>query len=181
MGPLITREHRDRVASFVDAGLEEGAKLLIDGRNVEVDDRPDGFWIGPTMFDHVTPDMSIYTEEIFGPVLGIVRTDTFDEALNLVNRNRYGNGAAIFTRDGGVARRFEHDVQVGMVGVNVPVPVPTAYYSFGGWKSSLFGDTHAHGTEGIHFFTRSKVVTSRWTYPVAASSSDPRLAFPTHD
>ena len=180
MGPLVTREHRDRVASFVEAGVAAGAKLVIDGRDVVVDDRPDGFWLGPTMFDHVTTDMSIYTEEIFGPVLSVVRVDTYDEALDLVNSNRYGNGVAIFTRDGGVADRFETDVEVGMIGVNVPIPVPTAYYSFGGWKSSLFGDTHAHGTEGVHFFTRGKVVTSRWAQPGNDTNSALALAFPTH-
>ncbi len=181
MGPLVTKEHRDKVSSFIDAGVEDGAKLVIDGRGLRVADRPDGFWLGPTLFDHVTPDMGIYTEEIFGPVLGVVRVDTYEEAIALVNANRYGNGAVLFTRDGGAARRFESEVNAGMIGINVPVPVPTAYYSFGGWKASLFGDTHAHGMEGVRFFTRAKVVTSRWIDPGVAPSSDLALAFPTND
>ncbi|WP_238005457.1 CoA-acylating methylmalonate-semialdehyde dehydrogenase [Dactylosporangium sp. AC04546] len=181
MGPLVTAAHRDRVASFVDAGVQAGAKLVVDGRDIVVDDRPDGFWLGPTLFDHVTPDMTVYTEEIFGPVLSVVRVGTYRDAVDLVNANPYGNGVALFTRDGGVARDFEQDVQVGMIGVNVPIPVPMAYYSFGGWKSSLFGDSHAHGVEGVHFFTRGKVVTSRWVDPATSPSSGLALAFPTHD
>ena len=165
MGPLVTGEHRDKVASYLDQGVAAGARLVVDGRDVAVDGQPGGFWLGPTLFDQVTPDMSLYTDEIFGPVLSVVRAPTYDAALELVNANRYGNGTAIFTNDGGAARRFQNEVEVGMVGVNVPVPVPMAYYSFGGWKSSLFGDTHAHGTEGVHFFTRGKVVTSRWLEP----------------
>jgi malonate-semialdehyde dehydrogenase (acetylating) / methylmalonate-semialdehyde dehydrogenase len=175
MGPLVTRQHRDKVASYVDAGVEAGADLVVDGRDQEFDGAADGFWLGPTLFDKVTPSMSIYTDEIFGPVLSVVRVDSYDEALELVNSNPYGNGTAIFTNDGGAARRYQNEVQVGMIGVNVPIPVPMAYYSFGGWKSSLFGDTHAHGTEGVHFFTRGKVVTSRWLDP---SHGGLNLGFP---
>ncbi|MFW6090625.1 MAG: CoA-acylating methylmalonate-semialdehyde dehydrogenase [Actinomycetota bacterium] len=181
MGPLVTTEHRDRVASFIDAGVDAGAELVVDGREIAVDGTEEGYWLGPTVFDRVEPHMSIYTEEIFGPVLSIVRVDTYEEAVELVNANPYGNGVAIFTRDGGAARRFELDVEVGMIGVNVPIPVPMAYYSFGGWKSSLFGDTHAHGTEGVHFFTRGKVVTSRWPDPAVAPPRELELAFPVQD
>ena len=167
MGPLVTRAHADRVASYIDAGEEAGATVVIDGRTVAPigDDVADGFFVGPTLLDNVTTDMSVYTDEIFGPVLSVVRVESYDEALNLINENPYGNGTAIFTADGGAARRFQNEVEVGMVGINVPIPVPTAYYSFGGWKASLFGDTHAHGTEGVHFFTRGKVVTTRWQDP----------------
>ncbi|WP_332664033.1 CoA-acylating methylmalonate-semialdehyde dehydrogenase [Aeromicrobium sp.] len=181
MGPLVTLAHRDRVASFIEAGDAAGAKLVIDGRESPVDGEDNGFWLGPTLFDHVKPDMSIYTEEIFGPVLSVVRAETYDEAVELVNANPYGNGVAIFTKDGGAARKFEVDVEVGMIGVNVPIPVPMAYYSFGGWKNSLFGDTHAHGVEGVHFFTRGKVITSRWADPAVSPSGGLELAFPTHD
>ncbi|GAA2120784.1 CoA-acylating methylmalonate-semialdehyde dehydrogenase [Actinomadura napierensis] len=167
MGPLVTRDARERVARYIEAGESEGAELVVDGRRADFDADPaegteGGFFVGPTLFDHVGTDMSIYTEEIFGPVLSVVRVDSYDEAVALINANPYGNGAAIFTNDGGAARRFQNEVEIGMVGVNVPIPVPMAYYSFGGWKSSLFGDTHAHGTEGVHFFTRGKVVTTRW-------------------
>jgi malonate-semialdehyde dehydrogenase (acetylating)/methylmalonate-semialdehyde dehydrogenase len=175
MGPLVTRQHRDKVASYVEAGVEAGADLVVDGREQEFDGAADGFWLGPTLFDKVTPSMSIYTDEIFGPVLSVVRVESYDEALELVNANPYGNGTAIFTNDGGAARRYQNEVQVGMIGVNVPIPVPMAYYSFGGWKNSLFGDTHAHGTEGVHFFTRGKVVTSRWLDP---SHGGLNLGFP---
>jgi malonate-semialdehyde dehydrogenase (acetylating) / methylmalonate-semialdehyde dehydrogenase len=175
MGPLVTAESRDRVRSYVDAGLQEGATLVVDGREVKPDADGDGFFVGPTLFDHVTPAMSIYRDEIFGPVLSVVRVPDHDAALQLVNSSPYGNGAAVFTGDGREARRFQTQVQVGMVGVNVPVPVPMAYYSFGGWKNSLFGDTHAHGTEGVHFFTRAKVVTTRWPEPGHGGIS---LAFP---
>lgn len=179
MGPLVTRAAQERVSSYVDAGEAAGASLVVDGREVAPDADGAGFFVGPTLFDHVTTDMSIYTDEIFGPVLSVVRVDTFEQAVALVNANPYGNGTAIFTHDGGAARRFQHEVEVGMIGVNVPVPVPTAYYSFGGWKSSLFGDTHAHGTEGVHFFTRAKVVTTRWTDPAQrGGSSELDLAFP---
>jgi malonate-semialdehyde dehydrogenase (acetylating)/methylmalonate-semialdehyde dehydrogenase len=174
MGPLVTKAHRDRVSSYVDAAEADGATIVVDGRGIsrsgDLDGDEAGFWLGPTLIDHVTTDMSVYTDEIFGPVLSVVRVDTYDEALELVNSNAYGNGTAIFTNDGGAARRFQNEVEAGMVGINVPIPVPTAYYSFGGWKSSLFGDTHAHGTEGVHFFTRGKVVTTRWLNPRARSA-----------
>ncbi|MEK8071181.1 CoA-acylating methylmalonate-semialdehyde dehydrogenase [Rhodococcoides navarretei] len=175
MGPLVTKAHRDKVASYVDAGEAAGATLVVDGRTVRPDGGTDGFWLGPTLIDNVTPDMSIYTDEIFGPVLSVVRVDTYDDALRLINENPYGNGTAIFTNDGGAARRFQNEVEVGMVGINVPIPVPMAYYSFGGWKNSLFGDSHAHGTEGVHFFTRGKAVTSRWLDP---SHGGINLGFP---
>jgi len=162
MGPLVTKEHLARVASYVERGVSEGAELVVDGRDTTVDGASGGFWLGPTLFDHVTPEMTIYTDEIFGPVLSIIRVPSYDAALEIVNANAYGNGAAIFTGDGFAARRFQNEVEVGMVGINIPIPVPVSYYSFGGWKNSLFGDTHAHGSEGIHFFTRGKVVTSRW-------------------
>ncbi|MEE3850965.1 CoA-acylating methylmalonate-semialdehyde dehydrogenase [Gordonia sp. LSe1-13] len=175
MGPLVTKAHRDKVASYVDAGEKAGATVVLDGRTVEPAGEADGFWLGPTLFDNVTSDMSIYTDEIFGPVLSVVRVDSYDEALELINSNPYGNGTAIFTNDGGAARRFQNEVEVGMVGINVPIPVPMAYYSFGGWKASLFGDTHAHGTEGIHFFTRAKAITTRWLDP---SHGGLNLGFP---
>ncbi len=175
MGPLVTAEHRDKVAGYVDAGVEAGASLVVDGREVQPDGEPGGYWLGPTLFDHVTTDMSIYNEEIFGPVLSVLRVDSYDEALQMVNDHPYGNGTAIFTNDGGAARRYQNEVEVGMVGVNVPIPVPMAYYSFGGWKASLFGDSHAHGMEGVNFFTRGKVVTSRWLDP---SHGGLNLGFP---
>jgi malonate-semialdehyde dehydrogenase (acetylating) / methylmalonate-semialdehyde dehydrogenase len=181
MGPLVTRAHRDRVAGFIDSGEAAGAKLVVDGRRVEARGEQDGHWLGPTLFDNVTPDMDIYAEEIFGPVLSVVRAASYDEAVELINANQYGNGTAIFTNDGGAARRFEEDVEVGMIGVNVPIPVPVAYYSFGGWKRSLFGDTHAHGTEGVHFFTRQKVVTTRWINPAARPEGGLELGFPQND
>ena len=181
MGPLVTRAHRDRVAGFVESGQKAGAKLVVDGREVEARGEQDGFWLGPTLFDHVTPDMEVYTEEIFGPVLSVVRVGSYDEAVALVNSNQYGNGTAIFTNDGGAARRYEDEVEVGMIGVNVPIPVPVSYYSFGGWKRSLFGDTHAHGAEGVHFFTRGKVVTSRWIDPAARPEGGLELGFPQND
>ena len=175
MGPLVTRQHRDKVATYLDAGVAEGAELVVDGRKTTPDGEDGGFWLGPTLFDKVTPQMSLYTDEIFGPVLSVVRVPSYDAALRLVNSNLYGNGTAIFTNDGGAARRFQNEVEVGMVGVNVPIPVPVSYYSFGGWKNSLFGDSHAHGTEGVHFFTRGKVVTSRWLDP---SHGGINLGFP---
>jgi malonate-semialdehyde dehydrogenase (acetylating)/methylmalonate-semialdehyde dehydrogenase len=178
MGPLVTREHCEKVSSYVDAGEGEGATLVVDGRKVQPDGDVDGFWLGPTLFDHVTPQMSIYTDEIFGPVLSVLRVQGYTEALELINSNPYGNGTAIFTNDGGAARRFQNEVEVGMVGINVPIPVPMAYYSFGGWKSSLFGDTHAHGMDGVHFFTRDKAVTSRWLDP---SHGGVHLGFPQND
>jgi malonate-semialdehyde dehydrogenase (acetylating)/methylmalonate-semialdehyde dehydrogenase len=173
MGPLVTREHRDRVASYVERAPGEGATVVVDGR--ESAPEGNGFFLGPSLIDHVKPEMDNYRDEIFGPVLGVTRVDTYDEAVRLINENPYGNGTAIFTRDGGVARQFQFDVQAGMVGVNVPIPVPVAYYSFGGWKSSLFGDRHIYGPEGIDFYTRTKVVTSRWPDP-ATSRVD--LGFP---
>ena len=176
MGPLVTAVHRDKVASYIEAGAKEGATVVVDGRDLKVDG--DGFFLGPTLLDNVSPKMSVYTDEIFGPVLSILRVNTYDEALNLVNSHQYGNGTAIFTNDGGAARRFQNEVDVGMVGINVPIPVPMAYYSFGGWKNSLFGDSHAHGTEGVHFFTRGKVVTSRWLDP---SHGGINLGFPQND
>jgi malonate-semialdehyde dehydrogenase (acetylating)/methylmalonate-semialdehyde dehydrogenase len=176
MGPLVTAAHRDRVTGYVEAGAAAGARVVVDGRDVTPDGDPDGFWLGPTLLDRVTPAMSVYTDEIFGPVLSVVRVGSYDEALALVNGNPYGNGTAIFTNDGGAARRFQHDVEVGMVGVNVPIPVPVAYYSFGGWKASLFGDSHAYGEDGVRFFTRGKVVTSRWPDPSHGGIS---LGFPT--
>ncbi len=173
MGPLVTREHRDKVASYLDSGREQGATVLADGRETAPDG--DGFFLGVSLLDDVTPEMDAYRDEIFGPVLSVVRVPTYDEALRLVNENPYGNGVALFTRDGGVARQFQFDVNVGMVGINVPIPVPVAYYSFGGWKSSLFGDRHIYGPEGIDFYTRTKAVTSRWPDP-ATSKVD--LGFP---
>ncbi|GAA3627074.1 CoA-acylating methylmalonate-semialdehyde dehydrogenase [Kineosporia mesophila] len=181
MGPIVTRASRDRIAGLIASGETSGAKLVIDGRQVQARGGADGFWLGPTLFDNVKPDMEIYTEEIFGPVLSVVRVASYAEAVELINDNAYGNGTAIFTNDGGAARRFEKDVNVGMIGVNVPVPVPVAYYSFGGWKRSLFGDTHAHGTEGVHFFTRGKVVTTRWIDPANRPSGGLQLGFPQND
>jgi malonate-semialdehyde dehydrogenase (acetylating)/methylmalonate-semialdehyde dehydrogenase len=174
MGPLVTGAHRDKVVSFVDAGVEEGAELVLDGRDAAKGSG--GFFLGPCLFDHVRPSMSIYKEEIFGPVLSVVRVETFEEAVELVNANPYGNGTAIFTSSGAAARAFQREIEVGMVGVNVPIPVPMAFYSFGGWKSSLFGDAHVHGMDGVRFYTRSKVVTSRWPAPPAGS----QLGFPTN-
>jgi malonate-semialdehyde dehydrogenase (acetylating)/methylmalonate-semialdehyde dehydrogenase len=178
MGPLVTRVHRDKVASYIDAGVAQGAKLVVDGRNPKVNGESNGFWLGPTLFDGVDSTMSIYKEEIFGPVLSVVRVKSYNEGVSLINAHPYGNGTAIFTNDGGAARKFQNEIQVGMIGINVPIPVPTAYYSFGGWKASLFGDTHAHGAEGVHFFTRGKVVTSRWLDP---SHGGINLGFPQNN
>ncbi|MFE5287499.1 CoA-acylating methylmalonate-semialdehyde dehydrogenase [Nocardia sp. NPDC056611] len=175
MGPLVTAAHRDKVTSYVAAGESSGATVVLDGRTVSPEGGADGFWLGPTILDHVTPEMSVYTDEIFGPVLSVVRVDSYDEALALINANPYGNGTALFTNDGGAARRFHNEVEVGMVGINVPIPVPMAYYSFGGWKNSLFGDSHAHGADGVHFFTRTKAVTTRWLDP---SHGGLNLGFP---
>ncbi|MGH2681442.1 MAG: CoA-acylating methylmalonate-semialdehyde dehydrogenase [Actinomycetota bacterium] len=174
MGPLVTREHRDKVAGYLDSGAEQGATVVRDGREDALFEG-DGFFLGVSLLDNVTEEMDAYRDEIFGPVLSVMRVDTYDEALRVVNDNPYGNGVAIFTRDGGAARRFQFDVNVGMVGVNVPIPVPVAYYSFGGWKSSLFGDSHMYGPEGIQFYTRGKVVTARWPDP---STSAVDLGFP---
>ena len=173
MGPLVTREHRDKVASYIESGAGQGATIVADGRDSAPDG--DGFFLGVSLLDNVTTEMDAYKDEIFGPVLSVVRAKTYDEALSLVNDNPYGNGVALFTRDGGAARQFQFDVDAGMVGINVPVPVPVAYYSFGGWKASLFGDSHVYGPESIHFYTRGKVVTSRWPDP-ATSTVD--LGFP---
>jgi malonate-semialdehyde dehydrogenase (acetylating)/methylmalonate-semialdehyde dehydrogenase len=182
MGPLVTGAHRDKVASYLETGVTQGATLAIDGRThpVTSDDSATtagGFWLGPSLLDNVTADNTSYTDEIFGPVLSVVRAQSYDEAVRLVNDSPYGNGVAIFTNDGGAARRFVSEAEIGMVGVNVPIPVPMAYYSFGGWKASLFGDTHMHGTEGVHFYTRGKVVTSRWLDP---SHGGVNLGFPVN-
>jgi malonate-semialdehyde dehydrogenase (acetylating)/methylmalonate-semialdehyde dehydrogenase len=173
MGPLITREHRDKVASYVTGAAAEGATVVADGTLRDFEG--DGFFVGVSLLDHVTPGMKAYDDEIFGPVLSVVRVDTFEDAIELINANPYGNGVALFTRDGGAARRFEFEVEVGMVGINVPIPVPVGAYSFGGWKNSLFGDSHIYGPESFHFYTRSKVVTTRWPDPV---HSRIELAFP---
>jgi malonate-semialdehyde dehydrogenase (acetylating)/methylmalonate-semialdehyde dehydrogenase len=177
MGPVVSAPHRERIRGFVAAGVSEGAKLVVDGRTLEVPEARRGFFVGPTLFDHVTPAMSIYREEIFGPVLVVLRAGTLDEAIDLVNRNPYGNGTAIFTRSGFAAQRFAREIQVGMVGVNVAIPVPVAFFSFGGWKQSLFGDLHVHGPEGVAFYTRSKVVTTRW--PASEEEARTTLAMPT--
>jgi malonate-semialdehyde dehydrogenase (acetylating)/methylmalonate-semialdehyde dehydrogenase len=178
MGPLITREHRDKVKGYIDAGVAEGAALVLDGRGLKVPGHENGFYLGPTLFDNVRTSMSIYKDEIFGPVLIVLRVATLDEAIAIINANPFANGTAIFTRSGAAARRFEHDIEVGMVGINIPIPVPMAFFSFGGWKNSLFGDLHMHGMEGVQFCTRTKVVTSRW--PLAEGSAGMSLAMPTH-
>ncbi len=165
MGPLVTREHRDKVASYIALAEQDGATVVVDGRGVAPDGAADGFWLGPTLLDRVPTSSRVYTEEIFGPVLSIVRVRTFEEGVALINSGAFGNGTAIFTNDGGAARRFQREVQVGMIGVNVPIPVPVAYYSFGGWRQSLFGDAKAYGEDGVRFFTRQKAVTSRWLDP----------------
>jgi malonate-semialdehyde dehydrogenase (acetylating)/methylmalonate-semialdehyde dehydrogenase len=173
MGPLITREHRDKVASYLAGAPAEGATVVVDGR--EADLPTEGFFLGVSLIDHVKPGMKSYDDEIFGPVLSVVRVDTYDEAVDLINRHQYGNGTAIFTRDGGAAKQFQYDIKVGMVGINVPIPVPVAYYSFGGWKASIFGDSNIYGPAGVEFYTRTKTVTSRWPDP-ATSTVD--LGFP---
>jgi len=175
---LITREHRDKVASYVDQATSDGATVVVDGRGTEVDGEPDGFWLGPTLIDRVPTTSTVYTDEIFGPVLSVVRVSGYPEGLELINSSPYGNGTAIFTNDGGAARRFQREVEVGMVGVNVPIPVPVAYHSFGGWKASLFGDAKAYGPHGVEFFTREKAVTARWLDP---SHGGLNLGFPQHD
>jgi malonate-semialdehyde dehydrogenase (acetylating)/methylmalonate-semialdehyde dehydrogenase len=165
MGPLVTEQHRDKVASYIDLAKQDGATVIIDGRGVQADGEPGGFWLGPTLIDNVPTSSRVYTEEIFGPVLSIVRVASYDSAVELINSGAFGNGTAIFTNDGGAARRFQKDVQVGMIGINVPIPVPVATFSFGGWKDSMFGDTKAHGAEGVRFFTQQKAITSRWLDP----------------
>jgi malonate-semialdehyde dehydrogenase (acetylating)/methylmalonate-semialdehyde dehydrogenase len=178
MGPLITREHRDKVATYVDIATADGATVVVDGRDPEVDGEPDGFWLGPTLIDNVPTTSKVYSDEIFGPVLSVVRVSGYAEGLGIINASDFGNGTAIFTNDGGAARRFQREVEVGMVGVNVPIPVPVAYHSFGGWKASLFGDAKAYGPAGLDFFTREKAVTSRWLDP---SHGGLNLGFPQHD
>jgi len=177
MGPLVTRQHLDRVRGYVDAGESQGALLVADGRDFVVDGYENGYFLGPTLFDNVTTDMSIYTDEIFGPVLSTVRMEHFEEAIRLINENPYGNGTAVFTNDGGAARKFQNEIQVGMVGINVPIPVPLSFYSFGGWKDSIFGSHAIYGPEGVHFYTRQKVVISRWPDPIHRGVD---LGFPTH-
>ena len=177
MGPLVTRAHRDKVASYLESGVADGAVLAVDGREHPNAGSADGFWLGPSVLDHVRPGMGCYSDEIFGPVLSVVRASSYEQAVEVINANPYGNGTAIFTNDGGAARRFTHEVEVGMVGINVPIPVPMAFYSFGGWKSSLFGDTHVHGTEGVHFYTKGKAVTTRWLDP---SHGGVNLGFPVN-
>lgn len=175
MGPLVTKEHRDKVVSYIEIAEKDGAKVVVDGRTVVPDGAPEGFWLGPTLIDNVPTTSKVYTEEIFGPVLSVVRVKTYEEGLDLINSGAFGNGTAIFTNDGGAARKFQNEVEVGMIGINVPIPVPVAYFSFGGWKHSLFGDSRAHGEEGFRFFTKTKVVTSRWLDP---SHGGINLGFP---
>ncbi len=175
MGPLITKVHRDKVASYIDVAQNDGATVVVDGRQGDFDGEAAGFWLGPTLIDRVSTESAVYRDEIFGPVLSVVRVQSYEEGLALINQSEFGNGTAIFTNDGGAARRFQNEVEVGMIGINVPIPVPVAYYSFGGWKNSLFGDTKAHGEEGVHFFTRGKAITSRWLDP---SHGGINLGFP---
>ncbi len=175
MGPLVTRQHRDKVASYIDIAKNDGAVVVVDGRDVNPDGDARGYWLGPTLIDKVPTSSKVYQDEIFGPVLSVVRVSSYDEGLKLINSSQFGNGTAIFTNDGGAARRFQHEVEVGMIGINVPIPVPVAYFSFGGWKHSLFGDSRAHGEEGFRFFTQTKVITSRWLDP---SHGGINLGFP---
>ena len=177
MGPVVTSVARDRIVGLIGSGVAQGARLVVDGRTIVVPGHENGFFVGPTVIDEVTTEMDIYREEIFGPVLSVLRSDTVDEAIALINANPYGNGTAIFTSSGEAARRFQRGVNVGMIGINVPIPVPMAYYSFGGWKDSLFGDKHVHGPEGVSFYTRAKVVTARW--PRTDHASDASYLFPT--
>lgn len=177
MGPVISAQHRDKIVGYIDSGVAQGAKLLTDGRGIKVPGHENGFFVGPTLFDDVSTEMTIYREEIFGPVLIVLRAASFDEAINLVNCNPYANGTAIFTSSGAAARRFQNEIEVGMVGINVPIPVPMAFFSFGGWKSSLFGDLHMHGMEGVYFYTRTKAITSRW--PEVSERSASTLVMPT--
>ena len=176
MGPLVTKEHLEKVTSYVDLGVEEGAKLVVDGRGLKLQGYENGFYIGGCLFDHVKKDMRIYKEEIFGPVLSVVRVKTFDEATKLINEHEYGNGVSIYTRDGDVGRTFASNIKIGMVGINIPIPVPVAFHSFGGWKRSLFGDQHMHGPEGVRFYTKLKTITSRWPSGI---KSDPEFIMPT--
>jgi malonate-semialdehyde dehydrogenase (acetylating)/methylmalonate-semialdehyde dehydrogenase len=177
MGPLVTRAHFDKVKGYVDQGVKEGALLLVDGRGAKVAGHEAGYFLGPCLFDHVKPGMTIYLEEIFGPVLGVVRVKTLQEAMDMINDHEYGNGTCIFTRDGEAARYFTDNIQVGMVGVNVPLPVPVAYHSFGGWKRSLFGDLHAYGPDAVRFYTKRKTITQRW--PAAGVREGTVFAFPS--
>ena len=170
MGPLVTKQHQEKVKGYIDSGVAEGAKLVVDGRGIKLQGYENGYFVGGTLFDNVTPDMKIYKEEIFGPVLSVVRANTYEQAATMINEHEYGNGTAIFTRDGDAAREFAHQIRVGMVGINVPIPVPMAFHSFGGWKSSLFGDHHMHGPEGIRFYTRLKTITSRWPTGIRAGA-----------
>jgi malonate-semialdehyde dehydrogenase (acetylating)/methylmalonate-semialdehyde dehydrogenase len=178
MGPLVTDVHRDKVAGYIDAGVEEGATLVADGRGFAPEGNESGFFLGPTLFDNVTPDMTIYRDEIFGPVLDVMRVERYEDAIKLINDNPWGNGTALFTNDGGAARKFQNEIQVGMVGINVPIPVPLAFYSFGGWKDSIFGSHSIYGPEGIHFYTRPKVIISRWSDPIHRGVD---LGFPQHN
>ena len=179
MGPVVTPEARDRIVGLIGSGEQQGAELSVDGRGLSVDGHDGGFFVGPTVIDRVTPEMDVYTQEIFGPVLSVVRMDDVDAAIDLINANPYGNGTAIFTSSGEAARRFQRGVRVGMIGVNVPIPVPMAYYSFGGWKDSLFGEHHIHGPEGVAFYTRAKVVTARWPHVDHAEHQQAQFSFPT--
>jgi malonate-semialdehyde dehydrogenase (acetylating)/methylmalonate-semialdehyde dehydrogenase len=178
MGPLITEVHRDKVASYVDVARQDGATVVVDGSNPTVDGEEGGFWFGPTLVDHVPTSSTVYSHEIFGPILSVVRVSSYAEGVGIINDSPYGNGTAIFTNDGGAARRFQREVTVGMVGINVPIPVPVAYHSFGGWKASMFGDSKAYGPHGVEFFTREKAITSRWLDP---SPGGINLGFPEHD
>jgi malonate-semialdehyde dehydrogenase (acetylating)/methylmalonate-semialdehyde dehydrogenase len=175
MGPLITEVHRDKVASYIDVAIADGADVVVDGRGVEVDGASEGFWLGPTLIDKVPLHSRVYTEEIFGPVLSVVRVNSYEDGVELINNGAFGNGTAIFTNDGGAARRFQNEIEVGMIGINVPIPVPVAYYSFGGFKDSIFGDSKAYGLQGFHFFTREKAITARWLDP---SHGGINLGFP---
>jgi malonate-semialdehyde dehydrogenase (acetylating)/methylmalonate-semialdehyde dehydrogenase len=177
MGPLVTGEHRDRVVGFIAKGEAEGATLLRDGRTLEIEGNEDGFFVGPTLFDHVTTDMAIYQNEIFGPVLSVVRAEHYEDAIRMINESPYGNGTAVFTNDGGAARKFQNEIQVGMVGINVPIPVPLSFYSFGGWKNSIFGSHGIYGPDGIHFYTRQKLLITRWPDPIHRGVD---LGFPQH-
>ena len=177
MGPIVSKAQRDKIVGYIDSGVQQGARLVTDGRGIRVPGYENGFYVGPTLFDHVSTDMKIYKEEIFGPVLIVLRVATFDAAISMVNNNPYANGTAVFTSSGAAARRFQNEIEVGMVGINVPIPVPMAFFSFGGWKSSLFGDLHMHGMEGIYFYTRTKAITTRW--PEVEARSAASLSMPT--